>query len=266
MASIRRGLGRPAAAAAPVREPVRAYQVMHTVRALERLAFRPLSAPKLSVALQIHQRTARRLLRRLAAEDYVTLTAGSRRRYQLTRRLAAFGRQAIAHDDLPRVAAPWVATIAAQTGHPASPWIPCYVDVVCVLHADPDGPAPQAMLGDLEPAHATAPGKALLAQRQPWRDSLLAQPLERHTPHTLTDPRDVAAELQRIRQRGYATDTGEHHEDVHAIAAAVFLADDAVAALTVSLTATEHSTNDADALAARITGAVASLSAALSHR
>jgi hypothetical protein len=47
---------------------------------------------------------------------------------------------------------------------------------------------------------------------------------------------------------------------------AVFLADDAVAALAVSLPAAEHSANDADALAARNTGAVASLSAALSHR
>jgi DNA-binding IclR family transcriptional regulator len=116
---------------------VGAYQALHTVRALERLAFRALSAPELSVALQIHQRTARRLLRRLAAEDYVTLTAGPRRRYQLTRRLAALGRRAFAHDELPRIAAPWVAALAGRTGHVATLWIPSYVDVVCVLRADP---------------------------------------------------------------------------------------------------------------------------------
>jgi DNA-binding IclR family transcriptional regulator len=50
------------------------------------------------------------------------------------------------------------------------------------------------------------------------------------------------------------------------IAAAVFLADDAVVALAVSTPAAEHSTNDVDALAVRTTGAVSSLSAALSHR
>ena len=266
MASTDEGSGVPPRRRRPSREPVGAYQALHTVRALERLAFQALSAPELSVALQIHQRTARRLLRRLAAEHYVTLAAGSRRRYQLTRRLAALGRQAIAHDDLPRVAAPWVATLAAQTGHPASLWIPCYADIVCVLHADPDGPAPQAMLGDLEPAHGTGPGKALLAHRDAWRDSMLAQPLKRHTPRTLTDPRDLAAELARIRQRGYAIDNGEHHEDVHTIAAAVLLADDAIAALAVSMPTADHATADADALAARITGAVASLSGALSHR
>jgi len=100
----------------PTREPVGAYPVMNTVRALERLAFRSLSAPELAHAIQIHERTARRLLRRLAAEEYLTLGAGPRRRYQLTLRLAALGRQALAHTDWPRHAAPWVAALAAQSG------------------------------------------------------------------------------------------------------------------------------------------------------
>ena len=224
---------------------------------------RPLSAPELATALQIHQRTARRLLRRLHAEDYVTPPAGPRRRYHLTRRLAALGRQAIAHDELPRIAAPWVAALAGRTGHVATLWIPCYADVVCVLRAEPDGPIPQAMLGDLEPAHATAPGKALLAHRDAWRDSILAQPLRRHTPRTLTDPRDLAAELTRIRQRGHATDHGEHHEDVHAIAAPVFQAGDAVAALAVSLTAQESAAADLGALATGVVHHADALDAAI---
>jgi IclR family transcriptional regulator, acetate operon repressor len=255
--------GVPARRRRPCREPVRAYQAMNTVRALEHLALRPLSGPELATALQIHQRTARRLLRRLHAEAYTTLRSGPRRRYHLTRRLAVLGRQAIARDDLPRVAAPWVATLATHTAHVATPWIPCYTDVVCVLRADPDGPLPQAILGDLEPAHATAPGKALLAHRDAWRDSIFAQPLRRHTPRTLTDPRDLAAELARIRQRGHATDHGEHHEDVHAIAAPVCQDDAAIAALAVSLTAKESTAADLDALAATVVHYAAALDAAI---
>ena len=53
----------------PSREPLRAYAAMRTMRALERLAFSPLSAPELALALQIHPRTARRLLQRLELED-----------------------------------------------------------------------------------------------------------------------------------------------------------------------------------------------------
>ena len=243
---------------------MRAYQAMRTVRALERLAFGPLSVAELAQALQMHARTARRLLRRLHAEDYVTPIPGRcRRRYQLTRRLAALGRQAIAHDELPPIAAPLVAALAGRTGHIATLWIPCYADVVCVLHADPDGPVPEAMLGELESAHATAPGKALLAHRDAWRDSILAQPPRRHTPRTLTDPRDLAAELTRIRHRGHATDHGEHHEDVHAIAAPVFQAGDAVAALTVSLTAEQSAAAGLDALATGVVHHAEALDAAI---
>jgi DNA-binding IclR family transcriptional regulator len=140
---------------------------------------------------------------------------------------------------------------------------PGYTDVVCILHAEPHGPIPQAMLGDLEPAHATAPGKALLAHRDAWRDSLLAQPLPRHTPRTLTDPRDLAAELARVRTRGHATDSGEHHEDVRAIAAPVFEAGDAVAALGVSLAAKESVAADLTALAAGVVHHTQALDAAI---
>ena len=108
------------------------------------------------------------------------------------------------------------------------------------MHADPDGSAPQAMLGDLEPAHATAPGKALLAHRASWRHSILAQPLQRHTPRTLTDRRDLAADLARTRARGHATDHGEHHQDRHAIAAPIFDEDHPVAALAVTTTPSQR--------------------------
>jgi Recombinase/Recombinase zinc beta ribbon domain len=112
MATTNEGSGVAPRSWRPTGEPVGAYPVMRTVQALERLAFGALSAPELAASLQFHQRTARRLLRRLEVERYVTNT-GVRRRYQLTRRLAALGRQAIAHDDLPLLAAPWVATTPA---------------------------------------------------------------------------------------------------------------------------------------------------------
>ena len=105
MASLDEDAGVPPRRRRPNREPIGAYQAMNTVRALERLAFGALSVAELAQALQIHDRTARRLVRRLHAEDYITPTPGRyRRRYRLTRRLAAVGRQAIAHDDLPRTA------------------------------------------------------------------------------------------------------------------------------------------------------------------
>jgi DNA-binding IclR family transcriptional regulator len=217
----------------------RAYYAARTMRALELLAFGEHSSNELAETLGIHPRTARRVLTELASDDYLTQGGGRRRRYRTTLRLAALGRQTVAHTRWLRSAAPWVARLAAQTRHPAGLWLPCYTDVVCVLAAQPAGPLPQPELGRLSPAHASAPGKALLAYRPRWRDSLLAQPLERHTNRTLTDPRDLAADLDRIRARGHATDHGEHHPQLHALAAPAFLADDPLAALSTMINAND---------------------------
>jgi IclR family acetate operon transcriptional repressor len=233
------------------------------MRALELLAFDEHSTAELAETLGVHPRTARRLLTELSADGYLVQGGGRRRRFRTTLRLAALGRQAIAHAPLPRTAAPWVGTLAAQTGQPAGLWIPSYTHTVCILAAQPAGPLPEPQLGELAPAHASAPGKALLAHRQAWRDSLLARPLHRHTDRTLTDPRDLNAELDRVRARGYATDTGEHDPQLHAIAAPVFLADDAPAALSTTLNANDTTGADLDSLAANVTSTATALSTAL---
>lgn len=75
------------------------------------------------------------------------------------------------------------------------------------------------MLREVLPPHASAPGKALLAHRTAWRDDLLGRPLTRQTPHTLTDRRDLLADLDHARRRGYATDHEEHRLGSHAITA-----------------------------------------------
>jgi hypothetical protein len=57
-----------------------AYAVLNTVRALERLAVRPQSVPEIAAALEIGERSARRLLKRLAAEGYAEQGRGRHRR------------------------------------------------------------------------------------------------------------------------------------------------------------------------------------------
>jgi DNA-binding IclR family transcriptional regulator len=97
-----------------------AYFVARTVRALERLAFGPVSVPELADYLQVHPRTARRLMLRLRDEDYVTRPPGARR-YHLTPRLLAVAAQAQRSSDPDAsagvaAAAPDTATIAAALG------------------------------------------------------------------------------------------------------------------------------------------------------
>jgi IclR family acetate operon transcriptional repressor len=71
--------------------------------------------------------------------------------------------------------------------------------------------------------HCTAVGKALLALSADAEvRALLARTgLPRHTPHTLTDPDDLLAQLALVRGRGYAMDEGEQEVGVRCVAVAV---------------------------------------------
>lgn len=197
-----------------------AYFVTRTVRALELLAFGPLSAPQLAAAMQINDRTARRMLSRLADEEYVTRLDEPRRRYALTMRVVAVAGQWLEHSELPRLAAPFVAELHATTMLAAHLVVPSYDRVLCLVHSA-DAGIPEPRLRELVPAHCTAGGKALLAGRDRWRESLLSSPLRAYTDHTVTDPGAVEHEAATTRQRGYAIEDGEYRPGVRALAAPV---------------------------------------------
>lgn len=91
-------------------------------------------------------------------------------------------------------------------------------------------------IGRRLPAHATALGKALLAQRPDAEvDRLLDWPLAGLTPHTLTTPEALHADLARVRERGYAEDREENTEGIMCLAVAVPLRRPAVDAVSVSI-------------------------------
>lgn len=72
-------------------------------------------------------------------------------------------------------------------------------------------------------AHATGVGKVLLADLPiAERERLLyGQPLERFTPSTITDPRELEIEFATIRQRGHGVDNEEYTLGVRCVAAPV---------------------------------------------
>ncbi|HEY1698989.1 MAG TPA: IclR family transcriptional regulator [Trebonia sp.] len=64
--------------------------------------------------------------------------------------------------------------------------------------------------GDRWPAHASAIGLVLLAHASPeFQESVLAGPLERLTPLTVTDPAELRRRLAQARQSGFAVATGQ---------------------------------------------------------
>jgi DNA-binding IclR family transcriptional regulator len=236
--------------------PPEAFYVARTMQVLELLAFQPLSAPQVAATLQIHPRTARRVLVRLHEEGYLTRTDDTRRLYAPSMRIVALAGQVTARAPLSVHGVASVEQLRGETGADAHVVVPSYLSALCVVHADGCGVA--ARPRELVPAHCTAAGKVLLAWRQAWRDSVVRHPLERQTARTIVDPAALSREADAIRVRGYATEDGEWEEGVRAVAAPVFVGEDAVAALAVS-----GPDLDVDALAGRVLELADELTAAI---
>ena len=204
------------------------------MQALEVLSFEPSSAPQVAEALQVHPRTARRLLNRLAADGWLRRVDGARPLYAPTMRIVALAAQLAERAPVVRLGAAVARDLQATTGHVVHLAVPSYRSALRLLRINGDaGSRPQ--LRDLAPAHAIAGGKLLLAHRERWRESVLERPLEPVTERTVIDPDAVRAEADETCARGFATEDGEFRPGVRAIAAPVRdVSGDVVAALAVS--------------------------------
>ncbi|MBE1487430.1 IclR family transcriptional regulator [Plantactinospora soyae] len=113
------------------------------------------------------------------------------------------------------------------------------------------------------PAHATALGKVLLAERPDEAvDRLLSWPLPALTRHTVTDPSLLHAELATVRARGYAVDREENTEGIVCFAMAVPLHSPAVDAISLSVPAARLGPGSEERIVAALRGAVSQVRAA----
>jgi DNA-binding IclR family transcriptional regulator len=209
-----------------------AWHVARTMRVLELLAYAPMSAPQLAEALGAHPRTVRRVLARLAEEEYVVYD--SDRRYSSTMRLVALAGQVLGNSMLIKRARPYLALAHERTGAIAELLMPSYESVLCVLRVTGEGEIAGPAVQEIAPAHASAGGKVLLAARPRWRESVLGRSLEPHVDHTITDPMVLRRELNNVLANGYATEPDESRPDVMTIAAPITLGSETVAALQVT--------------------------------
>ena len=74
--------------------------------------------------------------------------------------------------------------------------------------------------GSRVPIHASASGKMIASQygQTPRRRLLTSSLLREFTPHTLTDPAEIEAELDAARRSGYALDRQEYLEGLVCLA------------------------------------------------
>lgn len=107
------------------------------------------------------------------------------------------------------------------------------------------------------PAHATALGKALLAQLSDEEvDRRLDWPLVALTKKTITDPAALRDELAKIRELGYSTDDGENAEGIRCTAVAMRPARSSYNAISCSVPEGRMSNERQDEIAAALRSAV----------
>lgn len=90
------------------------------------------------------------------------------------------------------------------------------------------GSLSNTMIGKRRPLHSMASGKVILAE---WDDDAVADFVDEKglpgvTDNTITDPDDLRAELDRIRERGYAVNNEEHMDGLRGVAVPVYTPDD----------------------------------------
>jgi IclR family transcriptional regulator, acetate operon repressor len=210
-----------------------AFFASRAMQALEVLAFGPSTATQVANELQVHPRTARRLLNRMVHDGWLIRRDGPRPTYTPTMRIVALAAQLAQRAPLVRHALDLADGLCRDPGDAVHLAVPSYRSALRLVRATPsrDG-SPAAR--DLAPAHAIAAGKLLLAFREPWQAVVLSSPLPAVTERTLVDPAALRSDLLRTLERGYAIEEEEFHLGARALAVPVRAGDEVVAALALS--------------------------------
>src|SRR5215213_6379504 len=177
---------------------------------------------------RINASTVSRILATLAEGGLVAYNDETGR-YRLGSRLMVYGNLVHSRLDLRQALRPLLETLARRTGETTTLSAPSNPDAITIDFVQAPGSVVSvAELGRPSVAHATAAGKVGLAF---GTAELPRGRLARFTDETVTDRARLAAEVDEVRRRGFATAEGEREPDLNAIAAPVFGPDGSLAAI-----------------------------------
>jgi IclR family acetate operon transcriptional repressor len=189
--------------------------VARALALLDALAEGPAGVNALARRIGVNPSSASRLLATLERGGLVEREPGGP--YRLGLHLVALADRVLARLDVRDVARPQLRMLVEQTGETATLSVPGGDEAVTVDFAAGEASVvSMARLGRPSIGHATAVGKVLLA-------FTAAEPgvLTACTERTITDPERLAAELEAVREQGWAEAEGEREPDLNALAAPV---------------------------------------------
>ncbi len=242
--------------------------VDRALRILEFLARHgSMAVTEVAAELGVHKSTAFRLLAVLEGRGLVQ-QIGERGKYQLGFGIARLAGATTARLDLTQQSRPVSERLAAQVGETVNVAV---LETDCAVNIDQvRGPAAVSThnwVGQRTPLHATSSGKILLAHARPDdRDRILARPLDRFTPGTVTDAAALRRELEETIRRGFAFTVEELELGLNAVAAPIRLYDGTVvAAISVSGPSYRVTRERIAELAAAVVAAAVEVSASLGY-
>jgi IclR family acetate operon transcriptional repressor len=181
---------------------------------------RGLGVNELARRLGVNASTASRLLGTLQEAGLVERAAGGP--YRLGLKLVALSERVLAQLDVRQLARPLLVRLVAETGETATLSLPGGEEAITVdFVPSPSSVVSMAFVGRPSVPHATATGKVMLAFADRAGGIGAAPPMP-FTERTITEPAALRAELETVRERGWAEAVGEREPDLVAVAAPVF--------------------------------------------
>ena len=200
--------------------------VVKTMQLLEALAHLPeAGVTELSRQLGMHKSTTYRFLNSLCELKYVYRDAETER-YRTTLKLFELGSAVVQRIELWREANPIMEELAHETEETVHLAM-LEDDKLVYLHKIESTQtlrvSMMSRIGHTAPLHCTGLGKCLLAFSPVQLSERIIEryPLTRFTETTITSQSELRAELERIRDRGYAVDNEEHEIGIRCVAAPI---------------------------------------------
>lgn len=212
----------------------RVQSIERAFAVLSALADGPVGVTEVADRVALPKSTVARLLGSLQREGVVEQVPGGTR-YRLGARIASLAAGVASTSSLVAVARPHLVELSSSVGETAGLSVP---DAFEVHYVDQVDTAHQVQIRDWTgtrvPMHAVSSGLVMLAAMPDAElDRFLAQPLERFTPRTMTDPVALRRRLAQIRGDGYAWVHEEYAAGLNSVAARVDVGGDVVAAVHV---------------------------------
>jgi len=208
------------------RLPYQAKSLDRSLRILEQLAEAgpSVTVPELSRQLGMNKTTVFRLLQTLMRHHFVEKDR-EEAKYRLGMRAFEIGMAVMNSMDLRREALPILERLNKATRETVHLTVREGFSAIYIDKLDsPEFIVVQSRIGGRTPLHCTGVGKVLLAHldEREVKEYVRQGGLKRYTQRTITNPKALRDELERIRRQGYAIDNEEHYEGLACVAAPIF--------------------------------------------